>query len=169
MWLNVLAADLCIALTGLIFILAGLTKILKPKPFVEALIRYKILPVSLLSPVAVSLPLVEFVLGVAILRSGKSQTIAGICALLLLTFAVAMAVNLLRGRGNTPCGCGFLGKGTISWSLVSRNVAFAGIAFGGTSGRVKIAGIAVALGLIGWILSRTLVSQPSPAQAPARS
>jgi len=155
MRLNIFA-DLCVGLIGLMFILAGLTKILKPKPFVEALRTYMILPVSLLSPVAVGLPLAELGLGIAILRLGQSRAIAVMCALLLLTFAVAMAVNLSRGHGNTPCGCGLMGKGTVSWFLVFRNVALAGIAFGGTPGGVKIAGAAVVLGLVGGALSARL-------------
>jgi hypothetical protein len=162
--LKAFAGDLCVGATGLMFILAGLTKILQPKPFVEALKNYAILPVPLLSPVAVSLPLVEFGLGIAILRFGQSRAIATSCALLLLSFAGAMAVNLLRGHGNTPCGCGLMGKGTVSWLLVFRNVALAGIAFGGTPGGPKIAGAAVVIGLVGGALSATLpLEKPSHA------
>lgn len=146
MWMNVLSAS-CACLVGLTFVLAGLTKILKPKPFVSALIGYKILPVALISPAAVGLPIVECSLGLALLLVGRSRAVAAMCGLLLLIFAGAMAANLLRGRGNTPCGCGVIGKRTVSWSLVFRNIAFAGIAFGRTPGGLKIAGMSITIAL----------------------
>ncbi len=164
MWLNVLA-DLCVGLIGLTFVLAGLTKILRPKPFVKALKGYKILPVRLISPVAVSLPLVELGLGLAMLLVGHNRAVAAVCALLLLTFAGVMAINLLRGRRNTPCGCGLTGKGTVSWVLVFRNVALAGIAFGGTPGGLKIAGASVVVSLVASTLtSKFPLVKPSHAQ-----
>jgi hypothetical protein len=44
--------------------------------------------------------------------------------LLLALFAVAMAINLRRGRAHIDCGCGqsFL-KQTLSWTLIARNAA----------------------------------------------
>ena len=47
-------------------------------------------------------------------------------ALLLSVFAVAMGINLLRGRRHIDCGC-FQGtlKQPLSWTLVSRNALLA--------------------------------------------
>ena len=109
---------LSIIITGSLFLLAGSAKILRPRPFVNALKLYSLLPPTFVPLAAVSLPVVEIVLGLAMFRSGHSRILASLCATLLLGFAAAMSVNLLRGRGNVPCGCGFLGKGTISWLLV---------------------------------------------------
>ena len=55
------------------------------------------------------------------------QTRAGAALLagcLLLIYASAIAINLLRGRENMNCGCGGSGQ-TISWLHVVRNILLA--------------------------------------------
>jgi hypothetical protein len=48
-------------------------------------------------------------------------------ASLLLLFALAMAINLLRGRREISCGCDPRGRPQpIRWALVARNVGYAG-------------------------------------------
>jgi hypothetical protein len=56
------------------------------------------------------------------------RSTAGVAAAcLLLLYAGAMAVNLLRGRSRLDCGCGSEPE-PVSWFLVLRNVVFAGAA-----------------------------------------
>lgn len=155
---------LCTGATSLVFLLAGLSKILRPIPFAKALKNYSLLPSVLIVPAALSLPVVEVALGIAVLRYWHSPIVASLCALLLLTFATAMSVNLLRGRGNVSCGCGLLGSAKISWVLVFRNVALAGIAFGGMHHGLIIAGVALVLGLLGATFSVKVTSSPTPSQ-----
>lgn len=156
---------LCIGTTSLIFLLAGVSKLLQPKPLVRAIRDYRLLPPVLVPLAALSLPVMEISLGLAMLRLGHSRVVAGLCAALLVAFASAMSVNLLRGRGNISCGCGFSGKRTISWSLVFRNVGLAGVAFGGTSQGLFIACTAVLLSLLGATVSAKLVPSPAPSHA----
>ena len=47
-------------------------------------------------------------------------------AALMLVYAMAMAINLLRGRAWIDCGCG--GGESLSWLLVARNGIFAAAA-----------------------------------------
>jgi hypothetical protein len=70
-----------------------------------------------------------------------------------------MALNLLRGRGHIPCGCGLLGRGRISWRLVFRNIALAGIAFGGTSIGIQVAIPALVVAGTGTALSNKLAAR----------
>jgi len=158
----------CVAVTSLVFLLAGLSKLLKPGPFVLSLREYKLLPSQFLPLVAIVIPLAELSLSAAIIFRGSNYFVAALAALLMLLFAGAMATNLLKGRAHVPCGCGLmLGGGVVSWPLVFRNVAFAGIAFGGTARGVGIAGAAVFLGLTGAILSAKFIASPSPSHEPS--
>jgi hypothetical protein len=48
---------------------------------------------------------------------------------LLAVFAVAMAVNLVRGRTQIDCGCslGYGGGPSLGWGLIARNLAIAAL------------------------------------------
>jgi hypothetical protein len=163
--LAVWARHVCVGVTVLVFLLAGMAKILQPKPFVGALRTYKILATGRLLPlVAVAISVLEVGLRVLMMIYGRSRIIAGVCATMLLVFAVAMAVNLLQGRRNTPCGCGLLGKGAVSWGLVFRNLELAGVAFGGTSGGIAIAGITIFFSVICGISAAKLAPRPFTAE-----
>jgi len=51
---------------------------------------------------------------------------------LFVGYAIAIAVNLLRGRVHIDCGClGAAGREEISWWLVGRNLACAAAALAG--------------------------------------
>ena len=54
-----------------------------------------------------------------------------VAAALLLLFAVAMAINIRRGRRHIDCGC-FQStlKQTLSWTLVARNLGLAAMLLG---------------------------------------
>jgi hypothetical protein len=53
-------------------------------------------------------------------------------AMLLVVYAVAIGVNLLRGRRDIDCGCaGPASRRPIAWSLVARNVVLAAIGLAG--------------------------------------
>ena len=53
---------------------------------------------------------------------------------LLLGYAAAIGVNLLRGRVRIDCGCGgAAGRERLSWWLVGRNVVCAAAAFAASS------------------------------------
>ena len=76
-----------------------------------------------------ALPCLEAALGIGVLlpvtRSVALIAVAG----LLVLYAVAMAINLWRGKRNIDCGCGGDGQ-SLSWALVLRNAVLAGLALG---------------------------------------
>lgn len=90
---------------------------------------YRILPEPLVEPFARALPWLEIVAGLLLLLPPTRPLGAVLAAGLLLVFAVAMAVNLARGRREIDCGC-FLGrqKERIGWPLVVRNLLLVGAA-----------------------------------------
>ena len=93
--------------------------------FRRALSAYRLVPAPLLAPVSVIFPVIETGLAVAVLYPA-SQAVAGqVSACLLLLYALAMSVNLLRGNAAIDCGCHFGRRRTIGWPLVVRNLALA--------------------------------------------
>jgi hypothetical protein len=74
---------------------------------------------------ALLLPLVEAAVAAALLFAPPSWPEMS-AALLLIVFAAAMAINILRGRRHIDCGCFQSAlKQTLSWTLVARNAGLA--------------------------------------------
>ncbi|MGH3599834.1 MAG: MauE/DoxX family redox-associated membrane protein [Pseudonocardiaceae bacterium] len=128
---------------------AGLAKVGDREQLSEVIERYAIIPTGYGARLAIGLPWLEIVVGVA-LAIGLGLAVSGLCAtLLLLGFAGAVGINLARGR-RFDCGCGGSLSGEIGWSLLVRNLILAAI------------GVAVALGPTGLAVStRTLVGAPA--------
>ena len=86
----------------------------------------------------------ELLLAVAWL-TGHATAAAPLTALLLAVYALAMALNLLRGRVYIGCGCSLGGSPAsdtpLSWWLVMRNLLLSGLALLGavpTTGRTLV-------------------------------
>ncbi len=110
------------------FLFAGLAKLRQMREFERAVQGYDLLPPRIGHYFAQVLPGLEvggsilLVLGVAI------PAVAGVFGLLLCSFAVAIAVNLARGR-QIDCGCfSTVAARRITHGLVARNVALAACA-----------------------------------------
>jgi hypothetical protein len=120
-----LAGRVC---AGLVFGLAALDKMLHWRVLEGVIGNYRLLPPILVKPVSSLLPPAE--LGIAIiLLSGVMPVAAAASAMtLLLLFALAMAINIRRGRHFIDCGChqSFL-RQTLRPGLVVRNLILVGI------------------------------------------
>ena len=94
--------------------------------------EYRVLPESLTAPLAALIVGLEIGLGVALLTPiGRSLALGGSAGLLLL-YAAAIGLNLVRGRRHIDCGC--MGPGyrqPLSEWLVARNLAVATAALAG--------------------------------------
>jgi hypothetical protein len=107
---------------GLVFILAATQKTQHWRIFTGVLANYRLLPRTVVTPVAALLPPAEMLVGILLL-SAQIRPFGALAAIALLgLFGVAMAINLKRGRSEIDCGCGhsFL-KQNLSWLLVGRN------------------------------------------------
>ncbi len=115
-------------LLAALFLSAGVAKFARRTEFQWALERYQILPWQLVRPVSRTLPIAEVIVGV-LLAVGLLLPLAAIsAAALLVAFAGAVAINLLRGR-EIDCGClGITAQRVIGWPLVARNLVLAGAA-----------------------------------------
>jgi len=89
---------------GIFFVIAALPKIVDPPSFAHMIYNYRILPASVVNLMAIVMPWVELLCGVALIIGVWTAAARTIIAAMLLTFIVAISINL--GRGNAiDCGC----------------------------------------------------------------
>lgn len=110
---------------GSLFVLAGFAKLKNHDTFLTLLAGYRLLPAFMLEPMAWGLGIVELLAGLAIM-SGRYVT-GGVVAIvaMLVVFALAMSVNILRGRTSLSCGCtpGITSE-SLSWKGIGRTLAY---------------------------------------------
>lgn len=113
------------ALTAL-WLFGAVHKIASFREFCATLRAYRVLPEWLAAPSATIVIGLELVLGIALLTSTARALALGGSAGLLMLYAAAISVNLLRGRRHIDCGC--VGPGyrqPLSEWLVGRNLVLA--------------------------------------------
>ena len=89
---------------GLIFVGASLPKIVDPPGFAHMIYNYRLVPGSLVNFVALVLPWLELLCGIALTLGIWKRTAAGILGFLLVLFIVGLGVNLARMHP-IDCGC----------------------------------------------------------------
>jgi len=89
---------------GVIFVVAALPKIVDPPSFAHMIYNYKILPWALINPMALIMPWIELLCGLALILGIWTGTARTIIGALLVTFVIAVSINLARGNA-IDCGC----------------------------------------------------------------
>jgi uncharacterized membrane protein YphA (DoxX/SURF4 family) len=89
---------------GLVFIYSSWSKISDPPGFAEMIWNYRILPGLLVNPVAIALPWLELLAGLALLSGFIRKGAALLAAGMLIVFITALATDLVRGIA-VDCGC----------------------------------------------------------------
>ncbi|WP_086639352.1 MauE/DoxX family redox-associated membrane protein [Acetobacter okinawensis] len=147
-----LLAALCAGGIGALFLVAGVAKLRAHDAFLGTLASYRLLPEWLYESAAWALAITETGLAL-LLFSGRGAFVGSVAAAaLLVVFACAMGVNVLRGRTDLSCGCtpGVAGQ-KLSWAVVLRTLVCAlcalvpcvGLALvGGLSPAVWVCGVA---------------------------
>jgi hypothetical protein len=109
-------------LVALVFLSAAVGKFRHWAVLQGVVANYRLLPNSFVAPFAYFLPPFEALLGAALLFGVLSPWAELAAAVLLMLFALAMSINLLRGRRHIDCGCFQSAlKQSLSWNLVIRN------------------------------------------------
>jgi len=117
---------LFICLLALVFLQGGASKLAARDEFLGVITSYRLLPIAFLPAFAALLPFAELAAGIAIVLPPTRHAGAALAFALLLMFALAMAINLARGRTEIDCGCFKAGfRQTISGWLVGRNLLLA--------------------------------------------
>ena len=119
------------AILLLVAVLGGASwhKFLDRIAFRETLRDYQVLPEASVGPAATIVPAVELAACVLLVLPGTRAIGASIAAMLLAGYALAIGLNLARGRTDIDCGCSW-GGGTqpISTWLIGRNALLIAIA-----------------------------------------
>jgi uncharacterized membrane protein YphA (DoxX/SURF4 family) len=114
------------SLVSLVFLTAAYGKLRHGAAFQGVIANYRLLSEAMVAPAAYLIPPVELLLGVTLLLGLAYPWPELSAAGLLLLFAMAMGINLRRGRRYIDCGCFQSAlKQTLSWILVMRNVVLA--------------------------------------------
>jgi len=114
---------------ALLFSEAALHKLRAPQAFAAVLDSYGILPALLQRAAVPALPACEFAIAAGLVFPLSRRLAALAAALLLLAYALAMGITLLRGARIADCGCGF-GRAPqrVGSAMVWRNAVLACIA-----------------------------------------
>jgi putative oxidoreductase len=120
-WQGILVM-ICRWIVGGVFVFASLDKLANPAGFAQAIFHYRILPISLLHPVALLLPMTELILGLSLLLGPARRGSALLAGLLTIVFMAAIGSALARGLDIT-CGCFHTEGGhSVGLSLLLRDV-----------------------------------------------
>lgn len=111
---------------ALLFFMASRHKFESIPHFEAQLGAYQIVPKPLLPLVARVLPWIEMGVVFLLLIPATRIFAASVCVVLLVSYALAMAVNLYRGRTDIDCGCGAKPQALSVWLLLRNSV----LAFG---------------------------------------
>jgi len=87
-----------------VFVVAGVGKIMDPPGFAHEIHNYRLVPGVAINVLAIVLPWIEVVAGLALFVGLARRSAARIFGVLLLVFIGALSINLVRGRP-VDCGC----------------------------------------------------------------
>ena len=89
---------------GVIFVVAALPKIVDPPSFAHMIYNYRIVPGALVNIMALTMPWLELLCGLALILGIWRDAARTLIALMLAGFIVAISINLARGNA-IDCGC----------------------------------------------------------------
>ncbi len=103
---NLLAVLVLLArlVVGAIFLYASFDKIAHPDQFAQAIYNYRLVPLSLLHPMALLLPWLEAVTGVALILGVARRGAALFASMMSLAFIIGLSSALARDL-DISCGC----------------------------------------------------------------
>ena len=90
---------------ALVLAAAAIPKIRNPDEFLGVVTNYRLLPSFMVAPFAKLLPWLELGSAIALLVPPAREVAAWVAAGLFMMFAMALAINVGRGRTHIDCGC----------------------------------------------------------------
>lgn len=101
----------------MVFVASGVGKMLDLPAFSIAVEEFHILPLPLVLPFSIAVPIIEVTLGLAFVAGIFLRHASFGLAALLVSFLIAIGINLVKGNP-IPCGCaGVLGGDKVSLNL----------------------------------------------------
>lgn len=114
---------------SLMLLLSARRKLSQLSEFAGVVRNYQLIPDRMVVAAANGIVATEGAVGVALFIWPSSLLPAVAASSLFAVFAVAVMLNLIRGRRDLMCGCD--NDGTIAWSVVWRNVFLGCVVSGG--------------------------------------
>lgn len=142
-WTSLVAAS-ATAFTTLVFARAALHKLGDFTTFTGFVADYQVVSERQVSPVSMALAAAEVAVVAAAFLPGLQPLGMVVAIGLYLLYAAVIGLNVARGRDRVECGCGGAAQ-PLSWTLVTRNFALAGVAAIGLVGPISALGVAEAL------------------------
>ncbi|RZF27484.1 methylamine utilization protein MauE [Paraburkholderia sp. UYCP14C] len=127
-------SSVALAATSIIALTLALPKVARQYDQRQIVAGFELLPHALVTPFAFLLPLAEIAATLAMLVPATRSVGAAALAALFVLFALALGINVARGRTDIDCGCnGFRQPGTvvphsIGWAQVARTLLLAALA-----------------------------------------
>lgn len=136
---------------GLVLAVAAISKLRSPDEFQGVVDNYRLLPGFLVAPVAKLLPWVELVCAVALMVPPVRETAAWVAVGLFVMFALALAINVGKGRTHIDCGCVRrpTSKSRIGMFHVLRALFLAGVSTFIALSSLEVTNVSLASWLIG--------------------
>ena len=136
---------------GLVLAVAAISKLRSPDEFQGVVDNYRLLPGFLVAPVARLLPMVELACAVALMLPPAREMAAWVAVGLFVVFALALAINVGRGRTHIDCGCVRrpTSKSRIGMFHVLRALFLAGVSTFIALSSLEVANVSLASWLIG--------------------
>ena len=91
-------------LLGGIFVFAGITKIVDPDGFSEAIENYRLLPLMFINSLAIYLPYLEVIVGLILILGPRRKGAVLLLNLMMLGFTFGIIYAMIRGL-DIDCGC----------------------------------------------------------------
>jgi len=111
---------------GATFIYASYSKILAPAVFSKIIYGYGLFPEILINLLAIILPFVELIAGLALIIGFYPRSAALIINAMLLAFIISLSINIIRGH-EFDCGCFAIdanSQSTFSGPLLIRDIIY---------------------------------------------
>src|SRR5947208_2883996 len=89
---------------GALFVIAAVPKILDPPSFAHMIYNYRIVPGQFVNLMALTMPWVELLAGLALILGVWKRAALGLIAAMLIVFITAIGINLVRDNA-IDCGC----------------------------------------------------------------
>ena len=111
---------------GATFVYASYSKILAPAVFAKIIYGYDLFPGVLINLIAIIIPFVELVAGLALIIGFYPRSTALVINAMLLVFIISLSINIIRGH-EFDCGCFAINAGsqsTFSGPLLIRDLIY---------------------------------------------
>ena len=113
---------------GLVFIIAGIQKIIDPNAFADSIANYRVFPIFTINFFAITVPWIELVSGILLIFNKHVKENSLLLGSLLLIFIVLVFSALIRGL-DFECGCFGTNDATrVGWMKIFENIGLLFIA-----------------------------------------